>query len=134
MSVKGKVVLAYSGGLDTSCLLKYLQDEGYDVVSCIAALGQPSEERKDIDAVNEKAKMLGAVAAYDVDIRDEFCEDFVAKAIFANGMYENKYPLLSALSRPAICRHLVKVAQAEGAVAIAHGCTGKGNDLSLIHI
>lgn len=128
MSEKGKVVLAYSGGLDTSCLLKYLQDEGYDVVSCIAALGQPSEERKDIDAVNEKAKMLGAVAAYDVDIRDEFCEDFVAKAIFANGMYENKYPLLSALSRPAICRHLVKVAQAEGAVAIAHGCTGKGND------
>ena len=98
------------------------------MVSCIAALGQPSEERKDIDAVNEKAKMLGAVAAYDVDIRDEFCEDFVAKAIFANGMYENKYPLLSALSRPAICRHLVKVAQAEGAVAIAHGCTGKGND------
>ena len=128
MSEKGKVVLAYSGGLDTSCLLKYLQDEGYDVVSCIAALGQPSEERKDIDAVNEKAKMLGAVAAYDVEIRDEFCEDFVAKAIFANGMYENKYPLLSALSRPAICRHLVKVAQAEGAVAIAHGCTGKGND------
>ena len=128
MSEKGKVVLAYSGGLDTSCLLKYLQDDGYDVVSCIAALGQPSEERKDIDAVNEKAKMLGAVAAYDVDIRDEFCEDFVAKAIFANGMYENKYPLLSALSRPAICRHLVKVAQAEGAVAIAHGCTGKGND------
>ena len=128
MSEKGKVVLAYSGGLDTSCLLKYLQDDGYDVVSCIAALGQPSEERCDIDAVNEKAKKLGAVAAYDVDIRDEFAEDFIAKAIFANGMYENKYPLLSALSRPAICRHLVKVAQAEGAVAIAHGCTGKGND------
>lgn len=128
MSDKGKVVLAYSGGLDTSCLLKYLQDDGYDVVSCIAALGQPSEERCDIDAVNEKAKKLGAVAAYDVDIRDEFAEDFIAKAIFANGMYENKYPLLSALSRPAICRHLVKVAQAEGAVAIAHGCTGKGND------
>ena len=128
MSEKGKVVLAYSGGLDTSCLLKYLQDVGYDVVSCIAALGQPSEERSDIDAVNEKAKKLGAVAAYDVDIRDEFAEDFIAKAIFANGMYENKYPLLSALSRPAICRHLVKVAQAEGAVAIAHGCTGKGND------
>ena len=128
MSEKGKVVLAYSGGLDTSCLLKYLQDDGYDVVSCIAALGQPSEERCDIDAVNEKAKKLGAVAAYDVDIRDEFAEDFIAKAIFANGMYENKYPLLSALSRPAICRHLVKVAQAAGAVAIAHGCTGKGND------
>ncbi|WP_154028169.1 argininosuccinate synthase [Olsenella uli] len=128
MSEKGKVVLAYSGGLDTSCLLKYLQDDGYDVVSCIASLGQPSEERSDIEAVNAKAKSLGAVAAYDVDIRDEFAEDFIAKAIFANGMYENKYPLLSALSRPAICRHLVKVAQTEGAVAIAHGCTGKGND------
>ena len=128
MSEKGKVVLAYSGGLDTSCLLKYLQDEGYEVVSCIASLGQPSSERSDIEAINDKAKSLGAVAAYDVDIRDEFCEDFVAKAIYANGMYENKYPLLSALSRPAICRHLVKVAQKEGAVAIAHGCTGKGND------
>ena len=128
MSEKGKVVLAYSGGLDTSCLLKYLQDEGFDVVSCIASLGQPSSERSDIEAINDKAKSLGAVAAYDVDIRDEFAEDFVAKAIFANGMYENKYPLLSALSRPAICRHLVRVAQKEGAVAVAHGCTGKGND------
>lgn len=128
MSKKGKVVLAYSGGLDTSCLLKYLQDDGYDVVSCIASLGQPSAERSDIEIINDKAKSLGAVAAYDVDIRDEFCEQFVSKAIFANGMYENKYPLLSALSRPAICAELVKVAQTEGAVAIAHGCTGKGND------
>lgn len=128
MADKGKVVLAYSGGLDTSCLLKYLQDDGYDVVTCIASLGQPSEERSDIDAVNNKAKDLGAVAAYDVDIRDEFAEDFISKAIMANGMYENKYPLLSALSRPAICRHLVKVAQQEGAIAVAHGCTGKGND------
>ena len=123
---KGKVVLAYSGGLDTSCLIPWLQDEGYEVVCAIAALGQPGSS--DIDAIAQKAVSLGATASYAIDMRDEFCEDVCTCAIKANGMYENKYPLLSALSRPVICKHLVDIAHKEGAVAIAHGCTGKGND------
>ncbi len=123
---KGKVVLAYSGGLDTSCLIPWLQDQGFEVVTAIAALGQPGSS--DIDHIAQKAVSLGATASYAVDMREEFCEDVCACAIKANGMYENRYPLLSALSRPVICQHLVDIAHKEGAVAIAHGCTGKGND------
>ena len=123
---KGKVVLAYSGGLDTSCLIPWLQDQGFEVVTVIAALGQPGSS--DIDHIAQKAVSLGATASYAVDMREEFCEDVCACAIKANGMYENRYPLLSALSRPVICKHLVDIAHKEGAVAIAHGCTGKGND------
>lgn len=123
---KGKVVLAYSGGLDTSCLIPYLQNQGYEVVTAIASLGQPGSS--DIDGIAKKATSLGAVASYALDMRDEFCDVACTAAVFANGMYENKYPLLSALSRPIICKHLVEVAHKEGAVAIAHGCTGKGND------
>lgn len=126
MAPKGKVVLAYSGGLDTSCLIPWLQDQGYEVVTAIAALGQPGSS--DIDEIAEKAVSLGASASYAIDMREEFAEDVCACAIKANGMYENKYPLLSALSRPVICKHLVDIAHQEGAVAIAHGCTGKGND------
>ncbi len=124
---KKKVVLAYSGGLDTSCLIYWLQDQGYDVVTMIANLGQPTD-RSDIAGIAEKATRLGAVASYAVDVRDEFCDVAVVDAIAANGMYENKYPLLSALSRPIIAKHLVEIAQKEGCEAIAHGCTGKGND------
>ncbi|MCI1665650.1 MAG: argininosuccinate synthase [Atopobiaceae bacterium] len=123
---KGKVVLAYSGGLDTSALIPYLENQGYEVVTAIASLGQPGSS--DIDAIAEKATSLGATASYAIDMREEFCDVACVDAIAANGMYENKYPLLSALSRPIICKHLVEVAHKEGAVAIAHGCTGKGND------
>ena len=123
---KGKVILAYSGGLDTSCLIAWLKDKGYDVVAVIADVGQP--EDKDFAALCRRALGLGAVSAWAIDMKDEYTEDVCTCAIKANGMYENKYPLLSALSRPVICRHLVQVAHEEGAVAIAHGCTGKGND------
>ena len=126
-STKKKVVLAYSGGLDTSCLITWLQDQGYDVVTVIAALGQAGN-RSDIQGIADKATRLGAVASYAVDVRDEFCDVAVCDAIAANGLYQNKYPLLSALSRPIISKHLVEVARKENAVAIAHGCTGKGND------
>ncbi len=123
---KGKVVLAYSGGLDTSCLIVWLTEQGYDVVAAIADVGQP--EDKDFASLCERALNLGAVSAYAIDMKEEYAEEVCTCAIKANGMYENQYPLLSALSRPIICRHLVAVAHAEGAVAIAHGCTGKGND------
>jgi argininosuccinate synthase len=126
MESKGKVVLAYSGGLDTSCLIPYLQEQGYEVVTAIASLGQPGSS--DIDAIAQRAMTQGAVASYAVDMREEFAEDICTCAVAANALYENKYPLLSALSRPLICKHLVDIAHKEGAVAIAHGCTGKGND------
>ncbi len=122
-----RVVLAYSGGLDTTCLVPYLQNQGYDVICVFAAVGQFGT-RADMEAVREKALTLGAVASYAIDMREEYCDVAVADAIRANAMYENKYPLLSALSRPIICKHLVDIAHKEGAVAIAHGCTGKGND------
>jgi argininosuccinate synthase len=123
---KGKVVLAYSGGLDTSCLIPYLQDAGYEVVTAIANLGQPGSG--DIDAIAQRAMDHGAVASYAIDMREEFAEEICTCAIAANALYENQYPLLSALSRPLICKHLVAIAHQEGAVAIAHGCTSKGND------
>lgn len=126
MGQKGKVVLAYSGGLDTSCLIAWLTGRGYDVVAVIADVGQP--EDKDFKALCSRALELGAVSAWAIDMKDEYTEDVCVCAIKANGMYENKYPLLSALSRPLICRHLVDIAHKEGACAIAHGCTGKGND------
>ena len=124
---KKRVVLAYSGGLDTSCLITWLQDQGYDVVTMIASLGQPTD-RADIQGIADKATGLGAVASYAVDVRDEFCDTAVVDAIAANGLYQNSYPLLSALSRPIIAKHLVEIAHKEGCEAIAHGCTGKGND------
>ena len=123
---KGKIVLGYSGGLDTSVLIPWLEEEGYDVVAVIAALGQPADS--DIDAIAAKASQIGAVASYAVDLREEFAERNCVQAIYANAMYEGVYPLLSAISRPLIAKHLVRVAHAEDAVAVAHGCTGKGND------
>jgi argininosuccinate synthase len=124
---KKRVVLAYSGGLDTSTLIYWLQDQGYDVVTMICDLGQPTD-RSDISALADKATRLGAVASYALDVRDEFCDTNVVDSIAANGMFENTYPLLSALSRPLISKHLVEIAEKEGCEAIAHGCTGKGND------
>ena len=123
---KDKVVLAYSGGLDTSVCVKWLQDElGYDVV-CV--LGNVGQEHDGLEKIEAKAKALGVVACEVVDMREEFAYDYLACAIAANAMYENKYPLLSALSRPLISKHLVEAAHKHGAVAVAHGCTGKGND------
>ena len=123
---KEKVVLAYSGGLDTSVCIKWLQEEkNLDVV---AVLGNVGQEHDGLEKKVAKAKALGCVAVECEDMRDEFVDDFVTPAIAANAMYENKYPLLSALSRPLLSRHLVDAAHKHGCAYIAHGCTGKGND------
>ncbi|QVL37228.1 argininosuccinate synthase [Aminirod propionatiphilus] len=124
MTYKGKVVLAYSGGLDTCVAVKWLMDQGYDVVTMTADVGQVV----DLEAVKDKALKTGAVNAYVMDLREEFVSDFVWPALKANAQYQGTYPLNSALSRPLIAKYLVWVAQMEGAVAVAHGCTGKGQD------
>ena len=124
--VKEKVVLAYSGGLDTSVCIKWLQNElGLDV---IAMLGNVGQEHDGLEKIAAKAEQLGCVAVEVVDMTDEFANTYLTCAIAANAMYENKYPLLSALSRPLISQHLVACAHKHGAAYVAHGCTGKGND------
>ena len=119
-----KVVLAYSGGLDTSCAIKWLQDKGYDVVAMIANVGQG----ENFDAIKERALKTGASKVHVLDLQTEFVSDYVFPAIRANAIYENKYLLATALSRPLIAKHQVEVAHKEKATAVAHGCTGKGND------
>ncbi|MFT8322413.1 MAG: argininosuccinate synthase [Bacillus sp. (in: firmicutes)] len=119
-----KVVLAYSGGLDTSVAIKWLQDQGYDVVACCLDVG----EGKDLNFVQQKALTVGAVSSHVIDAKEEFAQDFALVSLQAHTMYEGKYPLVSALSRPLIAKKLVEVAEKENAVAVAHGCTGKGND------
>ncbi|WP_072787661.1 argininosuccinate synthase [Ferrithrix thermotolerans] len=120
-----KVVLAYSGGLDTSVAVKWLTIErGYDVVALSVDVGQG----EDLQAARDRALASGAVAAEVVDAREEFANDFVVPAIKMNALYEGKYPLVSALSRPLISKHLVEAAYRYKADAVAHGCTGKGND------
>ncbi|USS89642.1 argininosuccinate synthase [Fructilactobacillus cliffordii] len=119
-----KVVLAYSGGLDTSVAIAWLTDQGYDVVACCVNVG----EEKDATMLEAKALKTGAVAAYVIDAKDEFADHYLTLALQGNVLYEGVYPLVSALSRPLIVQKLVEVAQQEGATAIAHGCTGKGND------
>lgn len=121
---KPKVVLAYSGGLDTSVAIKWLEEKGYDVV----ALGLDVGEGKDLDFIKEKALKVGAVESYTIDAKKEFAEQYVLPALQAHALYEGKYPLVSALSRPLIAQKLVEVARQTDAVAVAHGCTGKGND------
>lgn len=123
---KEKVVLAYSGGLDTSVCLKWLQvEKGFDV---IAVCGNVGQDESDLAAIKQKALDMGAIASFAVDMREEYANEFLALALAANGLYENSYPLLSALSRPLLSKHMVEVAHALGAHYIAHGCTGKGND------
>ncbi len=123
--VRSKVVLAYSGGLDTSVAIPWLREEkGFDVVTVTANVGQPV----DLEKVRAKALASGAVSAYVADARAEFAEEFLQPALRANALYEGVYPLSTALARPLIARHLVAVARREGAAAVAHGCTGKGND------
>jgi argininosuccinate synthase len=120
-----KVVLAYSGGLDTSIAIPWLKEhKGLDVVTVTVNVGQPV----DLARVRAKATASGAVAAYIADARAEFAEEFLAPALRANALYEGVYPLSTALARPLIGRHLVAVARREGATHVAHGCTGKGND------
>jgi argininosuccinate synthase len=121
---QNKVVLAYSGGLDTSVAIKWLQDQGYAVVACCLDVG----EGKDLNFIQKKALTVGAVQSYVIDAKEEFANEYALLALQAHALYENKYPLISALSRPLIAKKLVEVAEKEGAVAVAHGCTGKGND------
>ncbi|WP_331271142.1 argininosuccinate synthase [Bacillus sp. 123MFChir2] len=119
-----KVVLAYSGGLDTSVAIKWLQEKRYDVIALCLDLG----EGKDLEFVKEKALSVGAVKSYMIDVQEEFVNEYALKALQAHTLYEGKYPLVSALSRPLIAKKLVEIAEMEGASAVAHGCTGKGND------
>ncbi|SDZ23150.1 argininosuccinate synthase [Evansella caseinilytica] len=121
----GKVVLAYSGGLDTSVSIKWIQEKyGYDVI----ALGLDVGEGKDLEAIKNKALQVGAVKAIMLDAKELLAKEYLLPALKGNCLYEGKYPLSSALSRPLISKLLVEVAEQEGAVAVAHGCTGKGND------
>lgn len=120
-----KIILAYSGGLDTSVAIPWLIEKGYDVVATCINVG---EVGKDMDFIKEKALKIGAVASYTLDCREEFAQDYVTVALQGHTLYEGEYPLVSALSRPLIAKKLVEVAKKEGATAIAHGCTGKGND------
>ena len=121
-----KCILAYSGGLDTSVCIQWLINErDLDVITLLVDVGQ---DCADLEFARQKALNCGAIESIVMDVRDEFCEDMCCKAIAANGLYENKYPLLSALSRPLISAKLVEVAHKYGATYIAHGCTGKGND------
>ncbi|QOS98046.1 argininosuccinate synthase [Brevibacterium sp. JNUCC-42] len=120
-----KIVLAYSGGLDTSVAIKWLQDTyNYDVIAVALDVG----EGKDLEFVQKKAMQVGAYKSIVVDAKEAFANEYVLPALQANAMYEGKYPLVSALSRYLISKILIEIAEQEGAVAVAHGCTGKGND------
>jgi argininosuccinate synthase len=121
-----RVLLLYSGGLDTSVMLKWIQEHyGAEVVALTVNLGQPDE---DWDVVTGKARDLGAVDAVVVDAREEFASEYVLRAIKANALYGGGYPLFTALGRPLIAKHAVEQARAHGCDTVAHGCTGKGND------
>ena len=124
MAQAKKIVLAYSGGLDTSVAIKWLQDLGWDVVTLVVDVGANA----DLASIQDKAVQLGVARAYAVDARAHFAERFLMPALKADALYEGVYPLASALSRPLIAELLVAVAHREGATAVAHGCTGKGND------
>ncbi|MGO8951302.1 MAG: argininosuccinate synthase [Ktedonobacterales bacterium] len=120
-----KVILAYSGGLDTSVAIRWLNETyGMDVVTLTIDVGN----ERDIPAVAERARTIGAVKALTIDAREEFLEHFVWPALAANAVYEGAYPLATAIARPLIAKLLVETARREGATAVAHGCTGKGND------
>ncbi|HEY5247796.1 MAG TPA: argininosuccinate synthase [Dermatophilaceae bacterium] len=121
-----RVVLAYSGGLDTSVAIGWIADAiGAEVIAVAVDLGQGGE---DLDVIRKRALDCGAVEAYVADAREEFADEYCAPAIQANALYMDRYPLVSALSRPLIVKHLVKAARQHGATVVGHGCTGKGND------
>ena len=123
--MKEKVVLAYSGGLDTTAIIPWLKETfDYDVVCCCIDCGQGSE----LDGLDERAKLSGASKLYIEDLVDDFCDNYIMPCVKANAVYENKYLLGPSMPRPAIAKRLVDIARKEGAVAICHGATGKGND------
>ncbi|HYL67250.1 MAG TPA: argininosuccinate synthase [Nitrosopumilaceae archaeon] len=123
--MKGKAVLAFSGGLDTSVVVKYLQEKhNLDVVTVTIDVGQGDDQKK----IASKAKKLGVVKHYNLDARSEFVNDFIFPSIKANALYQKKYCLATALARPLIAQKVVDIAKKENAKALAHGCTGKGND------
>jgi len=121
---KDKVCLAYSGGLDTSCILAWLLEKGYEVICFMADVGQ----EEDFEAARKKALKIGASKVYIEDLRKEFVEQLCFPAIQCNAVYENVYLLGTSLARPVIARGQIAVAEKEGCVAVSHGCTGKGND------
>ena len=120
-----KVVLAYSGGLDTTAIIPWLKENfGYEVICCCVDCGQGNE----LDGLDERAKLSGAAKLYIEDITDDFAENYIMPCVQANAVYENKYLLGTSMARPAIAKKLVEIARKEGASAICHGATGKGND------
>ncbi|XP_077161350.1 argininosuccinate synthase isoform X2 [Paroedura picta] len=121
---KGVVVLAYSGGLDTSCILVWLKEQGYDVIAYLANIGQ----EENFEEARKKALSLGAKKIYIEDLRQEFVEEFIWPAVQANAIYEDRYLLGTSLARPCIARKQIQIAQKEGAEYVSHGATGKGND------
>src|SRR5215831_5240566 len=125
MGLSRKIVLAYSGGLDTSVAVDWLQKKhGFKVVTLTLDVGQAD----DLGLIAAKSRQVGAVNHYTMDVKREFAEDYVFPAVKANALYESKYPVSTALARPLIARKLVDIAHREGAIGVAHGCTGKGND------
>ena len=123
--MKEKVILAYSGGLDTTAIIPWLKENfDYEVICCCIDCGQGEE----LDGLEERAKLSGASKLYIENIVDEFCDDYIVPCVQANAIYENKYLLGTAMARPGIAKKLVEIARKEGAVAICHGATGKGND------
>ncbi len=123
--MKEKVVLAYSGGLDTTAIIPWLKETyDYEVICCCIDVGQESE----LDGLEDRAKLSGAEKLYILDVVDEFVDDYIIPTVEANAVYENKYLLGTSFARPLIAKKLVEIARKEGAVAICHGATGKGND------
>ncbi len=123
--MKEKVILAYSGGLDTTAIIPWLQENyDYEVICCCIDCGQGEE----LDGLHERAKASGAAKLYIEDVVDEFCDEYIVPCVQANAVYENKYLLGTSMARPVIAKRLVEIARKEGAVAICHGATGKGND------
>lgn len=125
-----KVILAYSGGLDTSCAIRWLKEQGFEVIGLVADLGQGD----DFQEIERRGLLAGASKIYIKDLRDEFIEDFIIPALKANAIYEGKYLLSTALGRPLIAKYLVDVAHKEKTAFVAHGCTGKGNDQVRIEV
>ncbi|MBR7020858.1 MAG: argininosuccinate synthase [Lachnospiraceae bacterium] len=123
--MKEKVILAYSGGLDTTAIIPWLKENyDYEVICCCIDCGQENE----LDGLEERAKYCGAEKLYILDVNDEFAEDYIVPCVQANTVYENKYLLGTSMARPLIAKKLVEIARKEGATAICHGATGKGND------
>ncbi len=125
ITMKEKVILAYSGGLDTTAIIPWLKENyDYEVICVCIDVGQESE----LDGLDERAKACGAAKLYIEDVTDEFCDEYIVPCVQANAIYENKYLLGTSMARPLIAKRLVEIARIEGATAICHGATGKGND------